>query len=66
MERAQDNIDKEGIVPVSAALILFFGIGACLGPITASFVIYPERRQWSVTSILAVNLGVNKPAALVT
>jgi MFS family permease len=39
MARAQDNIDKEGIVPVSAALILFFGIGACFGPITASFVI---------------------------
>ena len=39
MARAQDNIDKEGIVPVSAALILFFGLGACFGPITASFLI---------------------------
>ena len=39
MARAQDNIDKSEIVPVSAALILFFGIGACCGPITASFVI---------------------------
>lgn len=39
MARAQDNIDKEEIVPVSAALILFFGLGACFGPITASFLI---------------------------
>jgi MFS family permease len=39
MARAQDNIDKKEIVPVSAALILFFGIGACFGPITSSFVI---------------------------
>lgn len=39
MARAQDNIDKEGIVPVSAALLLFFGLGACFGPITASFLI---------------------------
>jgi len=39
MARAQDNIDREEIVPVSAALILFFGLGACFGPITASFVI---------------------------
>ena len=38
MARAQDNMDKESIVPVSAALILFFGIGACFGPISASFV----------------------------
>ena len=38
MARAQDNIDKEEIVPVSAALILFFGIGAFLGPIAASFL----------------------------
>ena len=39
MARAQDSISKNEIVPVSAALILFFGIGACFGPITASFVI---------------------------
>lgn len=39
MARAQDNIDKKEIVPVSAALILFFGFGACFGPITASWVI---------------------------
>ncbi|MEE4265061.1 MAG: MFS transporter [Desulfobacteraceae bacterium] len=39
MSRAQDNIGKEDIVPVSAALILFYGIGACFGPITASFII---------------------------
>lgn len=39
MARAQDNIDKKEIVPVSAALLLFFGIGACFGPITTSFLI---------------------------
>lgn len=39
MARAQDNIDKNEIVPVSAALILFFGIGACFGPITSSLVV---------------------------
>jgi MFS family permease len=38
MARAQDNIEKEEIVPVSAALILFFGIGAFFGPIAASFL----------------------------
>ncbi len=39
MARAQDNIEKQDIVPVSAALILFFGIGACFGPVTASLII---------------------------
>ena len=38
MARAQDNIHKEDIVSVSAALILFFGLGACLGPVIASAV----------------------------
>jgi len=39
MARAQDNIETKDIVPVSAALIVYFGIGACFGPITASFFI---------------------------
>ena len=39
MARAQDNIDKNEIVPVSAALILFFGFGACFGPITCSLAV---------------------------
>ena len=39
MARAQDNIEKEDIVPVSGALILFFGLGACFGPVLASSVI---------------------------
>jgi MFS family permease len=39
MARAQDNIDKKEIVPVSAALILFFGFGACFGPITSSLAV---------------------------
>jgi MFS family permease len=39
MARAQDNIDKKDIVPVSAALIVFFGIGACFGPISSSLAI---------------------------
>ena len=34
--RAQDNLEKTDIVPVSAALILFFGMGACVGPLGAS------------------------------
>ena len=38
MAWAQDNIKKEDIVPASAALIVFFGIGACLGPITVSII----------------------------
>jgi len=39
MARAQDNLEKADIVPVSAALILFFGMGACVGPLTTSFFI---------------------------
>ena len=39
MARAQDNLDKADIVPVSAALILFFGMGACVGPLAASTLI---------------------------
>lgn len=38
MASAQDNIQKKEIVPVVAALILFFGMGACLGPIMAAFI----------------------------
>jgi len=39
MARAQDNLETVDIVPVSAALILFFGLGACVGPMTASLFI---------------------------
>lgn len=39
MARAQDNVEKADIVPVSAALILFFGMGACVGPSAASLTI---------------------------
>ncbi len=39
LARAQDNIDAEDIVSVSAALILFFGIGATFGPLAVSLVI---------------------------
>jgi MFS family permease len=39
MARAQDNIDRTDIVPVSAALILFFGVGACFGPLLCSVAI---------------------------
>ena len=39
MARAQDNVETEDIVPVSAALILFFGIGACVGPLASSILI---------------------------
>ncbi|MBF0200389.1 MAG: MFS transporter [Desulfamplus sp.] len=34
--RAQDNIDEENIVPISAALILCYSIGNALGPILSS------------------------------
>jgi len=39
MARAMDNIEKEDIVPVSGALILFFGLGAFTGPVLASSTI---------------------------
>jgi len=39
MARAQDNLEKADIVPVSAALILFFGMGACVGPLASSSLI---------------------------
>jgi MFS family permease len=38
LAKAQDKIEKKEIVSVSAALILFFGCGACLGPIAASAI----------------------------
>ncbi len=34
--RAHDRLDPVEIVPISAALILFYGIGAFIGPITAA------------------------------
>jgi hypothetical protein len=38
LAKAQDNIKQREIVSVSAALILFFGFGACLGPVAASTI----------------------------
>jgi MFS family permease len=38
LAKAQDNLSKNEIVSVCAALILFFGFGACLGPVAASFI----------------------------
>ena len=37
--RAQDHISRDKMVPLSAALLLFHGLGASLGPICASTVI---------------------------
>ncbi len=34
--RAQDNIDVENIVPISAALILSYSVGSGIGPLVAS------------------------------
>ena len=57
MARAQDNIKKEDIFPVSAALILFFGLGACFGPLIASTVI-SKTGPWGLYHFTAVCGGV--------
>jgi MFS family permease len=57
MARAQDNIDKKDIVPVSAALILFFGLGACFGPVIASAVM-AKTGPWGLYHFTAVCGGV--------
>ena len=60
MARAQDNLEKADIVPVSAALILFFGIGACAGPLTASAFIALVG-PWGLylfTAFCGCNLGL--------
>ncbi len=60
MARAQDNIQKEDIVPVSGALILFFGLGACFGPVLASLMI-TMIGPWGLyyfTAICGGSLGV--------
>ncbi len=60
MARAQDNIEKEDIIPVSAALILFFGIGASFGPVTASLII-SKVGPWGLyyfTAVCGGTLGV--------
>ncbi len=62
MARAQDNIEKEDIVPVSAALILFFGLGACLGPVTASSIIIITG-PWGLYHFTAVCGGLLGGAA---
>lgn len=36
LARAQDNIDKENIIPVSAALILCYSVGSSFGPLLSS------------------------------
>lgn len=36
LARAQDNIDKENIIPVSAALILCYSVGSTFGPLLSS------------------------------
>lgn len=60
MARAQDNIDKNEIVPVSAALILFFGIGACFGPITSSLAVstFGPFGLYYFTAICSGSLGL--------
>ena len=62
MARAQDNIKKEDIFPVSAALILFFGLGACFGPVIASTVI-SKTGPWGLYHFTAVCGGVLGGAA---
>jgi MFS family permease len=57
MARAQDNINKEDIVPASAALILFFGLGACFGPVIASAVM-AKLGPWGLYYFTAVCGGL--------
>jgi len=64
MARAQDNIKKEDIFPVSAALILFFGLGACFGPVIASAVI-SKTGPWGLYHFTAVCGGVLGGAAFI-
>ena len=64
MARAQDNIKKEDIFPVSAALILFFGLGACFGPLIASTVI-SKTGPWGLYHFTAVCGGVLGGAAFI-
>jgi MFS family permease len=64
MARAQDNIDREDIVPVSAALILFFGLGACFGPVIASAVM-ANTGPWGLYHFTAVCGGVLGLTALI-
>lgn len=64
MARAQDNIHKEDIVPVSAALILFFGLGACFGPVIAS-AFMAKNGPWGLYHFTAVCGGVFGLAACI-
>jgi len=65
MARAQDNIEKEDIFPVSAALILFFfGLGACFGPVIASAVM-AKTGPWGLYHFTAVCGGVLGGAACI-
>jgi MFS family permease len=57
MARAQDNIHREDIVPVSAALILFFGLGACFGPVIASAVM-AKTGAWGLYHFTAACGGI--------
>ena len=64
MARAQDNIKKDDIVPVSAALILFFGLGACFGPVIASTVM-AKVGPWGLYHFTAVCGGILGVAACI-
>jgi MFS family permease len=64
MARAQDNIDKEDIVPASAALILFFGLGACFGPVIASAVM-AQTGPWGFYYFTGACGGVFSLAAFI-
>jgi MFS family permease len=64
MARAQDNINKEDIVPASAALILFFGLGACFGPVIASAVM-AHAGPWGLYYFTGACGGVFSLAAFI-
>jgi MFS family permease len=63
LAKAQDNIEKKEIVSVCAALILFFGVGACLGPIMASFIM-SKTGPFSLYFFMAGCGGIVGAAAL--
>lgn len=63
LAKAQDNIEKKEIVSVCAALILFFGAGACLGPIAASFIM-SKTGPFSLYFFMAGCGGIVGAAAL--
>ncbi len=58
--RAQDNLKPADILPASAALILFYGMGAWMGPLIASTVMamYGPNYFYAFTAVCGGSLGI--------